>query len=1365
MNVKSLELDASDSATLEELVGYLNFSSGAGDPNFLRQINQIYRSVESRGEPTQSLPQLFQWLRETVERLEKAGGPFAKAEQARGVIGILADKLLPAYRQFHRDLLFHQSEAQLWRPFFIGQAFEAILAQGSPWGESDRIVSGALVELNDYFGYRPIATLATGDTTDPYPHEFVRPLPLYIRGAGVEYGRYEKIIQLTLDILQSTDEEILAHAWFDLDRLDEIAVDPRAYDFDHPVNRRPNYHFGQWDPRQISTAGYYRRFVLQQITLDALLSRCHEDNGSQGTPREDRLKEAASVLAGTMLMASGTSGDGPGRHDSTVSLSTLLPHIAGYRDNFYAQLLAGAEGSYGERLREEARHYHQPFGAARQHLNHELARRRALQMQRVHLAHLYARLSFPESAQEQAASVRVASARMLTEIYCRLTSGHDAIDADKLDRVVEPLAACEKLLYDAIECGALVDPWNVVGFAANFSLFPALENTVHDWRVDELIELVEQVLDLCARGWSEAAAIDNAELEEHFSTQLSRLAEWWDKFATASVEGVKRLVAKDIQVSANLVAGALNAWHKAGAAAGDVAFWHMFVDQFDSSKAFQLVIEALLDHDDTVASMALMMQWVSQKDRTPLEEGDNSFRRLAFRWLATVDEQQEDQEKDAWPQVAKFFAYLEANAEDYWQVPTMMFDADGEGIYGEFLDDVDGAIYFEEDEHDVGKDPDEDPDGEFKVGSDNGLEGGLDEDGEANSGGVRSGGLYQAAYEEMVYRDSTDDGNEGDIADEGGDWEYSEWEHEIERIEQRLDFLAAIASLWKHAAIGWGFSERGGKRSEVFNQWLKQATANYSHLVTLLETIHDFQISPTSGSHDSLVEYDRLRTLKESLVQKIIGTCVETADAARLLAATHEPGELQEAELLEDPINIRAVGILDAILRGDAAGVRSQWQEFLDALRPKSLLYVPNARGGEPRLIVATRSLQQLLYDLLGWLPQIGLIRETSQLLDLAQQLEAEHPVGQGAVTDFDRLFANGFQAIVRALASAAEQWDKVPASSQGQHADHMLVDALQQLTERHLDRWLHHSHTLRLSVVEKVAEDESWERLQAFIKRYGADLFDQKFMSFGNLRGILHQSVEGWLQSLEEDPDAFADIRLLDELGNRCSHKEAVESLTLAIGAVVENFRVYRDYNTTTTQSDHGDQLYTFIDFLRLQSAYDRVAWNLKPAVWVHEILIRQRRALAAEMWCQAFADRTSEAADVHSARLEQLCQKYGMRLATVTDRIGERFIRPLLIDRVKALVEPALSADEDCRQVAFADLEREIDGLASEPCGAGLDLPDWLAALEDEVTMARSRCSHQPSWNRFSHRIGQVNLSWQELLDQLDDPGEEIGSEPNGE
>ncbi len=1330
MPAKLPQPDTEATTLLEEVVGYLNFSSGSSDPVFLRNVNQLFRLLDSKQSREEGFPTWCEWLLQTIDRLHKTGGAFADVSQASAVVGLLQQKLLPAYRELHSDLLFHQQASDLFRPFFVGKACEALLLQGSPWDELERIVEGALAELNDYVGYRPVATLSSGEACEPYAGEFLRPIPLYIRDAGVAVGRYEKIIQYAIEILKSTDEGILARAWFDLDRLEEIALDPRAYDFDHPVNRRPNYHFGMWDPHQISNSGYYTRFVLQQITLDALLSRCQSN-----TSDEDTYQEAATVLAGTILMASGTSGDGPGRHDSAVTLSTLLPLIAAYRDDFYQERLVQVEGSFGQHIAEESQRCHQPFGGARQHLNRELARQRALQLQRVHLAHLYARLGYPEAAQQQADLVRVPSARMVSEIYCRLTAGHDAIDQDRLLPVVENLKACEELVLRAIECGALVDPWNIVGFAGNFSLFPALENTVHDWRVDELVELIEQILDLNARARSEAAAIDDSELEKRFETILERLSIWWDRFATSSVEDVKRLVAKEVEVSANLVSGALNAWHKAGAASGDIGFWRMFVDQFDSSKAFQLVIEALLDHGDTVAAMALMMQWVSQKDRTPLEEGDSSFHRLAFHWLSAVEAKQLESGEDQWSQAEKFFAYLEANAEEFWQVPTLILDESLDGMSDDALGDMNGAIFFEDD--DESEEYDEDGDDENE----------------------ESGGLFEAAYEKMIYQDSTDDGNEGDLADDQIDWEYTEWEYEVQRLEQRLDFLTTVANLWKHAVIVWGaVDQQDQARAEVFQQWLTQASTNYDQLIDLLETVHSFDFALPSGTHESLVEYDRLRTTKEALVQKIIITSVETADAARLLAAAGCASTGNPVESLSEPLDACSIKVLCAILAGDADGVRSHWDELIASLEPRAMLYVPHSRGGEPRQIVATRGLQKLVHDLLGWLPQLGLIKQTCELLDLAQEMEIEHPVGQGAVTEFDRLFENGYQAIVRSMVASAESWEvesseKGGDEQQSARVDHLLVDALQQLTERQLERWLKHSKTLRLNVVERLSAPKSWERFVQFIERFGGDLFNQKFMSLGNLRGILHQGVDSWLESLEEDPDAADEIALLDELGNSWPRQEAVEILTLAIESITENYRAYRDYNTTTTQSDRGELIYTLIDFLRLRAGYDRVAWNLKPVIWAHEILIRHRRAVASEMWCQAFAERTAEAADGYLEQLQKLSLKYGMTLATVADRINERFVRPLLIDRVKALVEPALTATGNDRDAAFSTLESEIASLSSEPTGAGLDLPDWLAALEDEATTARARFNHQPSSDRLARHIGQVRLSWQEIMEQLEE------------
>ena len=256
-------------------------------------------------------------------------------------------KLLPAYRRHHADLLFHQTDRDLFQPFFLARLFEAILLQGPPWEEEERVVTGALNQVNDFVGHRPIAILETRPKGEPYAHERVRPIPLYLRQAGTAWGRYQELVDMALAILKVTDEAILAEAGFERELLDELAVDPRAYDHSHPANRRPNYVFGEWDPHQLDSQGRYQRYVARQITLDALVDWV-EQAGEQS--RAHAGLEAAAVLAGTILMATGISGNSPAAYDSTTTLATLMPRIAGYRDAFYASLLNHVGGPHGVKL-------------------------------------------------------------------------------------------------------------------------------------------------------------------------------------------------------------------------------------------------------------------------------------------------------------------------------------------------------------------------------------------------------------------------------------------------------------------------------------------------------------------------------------------------------------------------------------------------------------------------------------------------------------------------------------------------------------------------------------------------------------------------------------------------------------------------------------------------------------------------------------------------------------------------------------------------------------------------------------------------------------------------------------------------------
>src|SRR5207248_1741904 len=87
-----------------------------------------------------------------------------------------------------------------------------------------------------------------------------------------------------------------------------------------------------------------------------------------------------------------------------------------------------------------------------------------------------------------------------------------------------------------------------------------------------------------------------------------------------------------------------------------------------------------------------------------------------------------------------------------------------------------------------------------------------------------------------------------------------------------------------------------------------------------------------------------------------------------------------------------------------------------------------------------------------------------------------------------------------------------------------------------------------------------------------------------------------------QAEPRDDAPQKLLDDLSAGVPPDEAAEQLGLVLEAIIENYGEYRDYNSTTTQSDRGELLYMLLDFLRLRTKYDRVCCNLKPVVLAHE-------------------------------------------------------------------------------------------------------------------------------------------------------------------
>jgi hypothetical protein len=1246
----------------QALLGYLNFSDGRSDPRWQRHLDDAYARLARAG-ARRPWDDLLAALQSGLTALHEAGSPaFRDTAQARAVLA-LAQEVLPAYRRHHADLLGHLDDAQVFGPFFLARVLEAALrvrnAGPAAAGEdSAAAVRAVLQRLNDFVGQRPIALLETRPQGEPYAHERHRPLPLYLRGAGVASGRYHDVVDLALQILRETDRGLLAEACFQLDHLDELAVDLRAYDHGHPVNRRPNYVFGEWDPHQIDNSGRYRRYVVRQITLDALMERVEGREGpAAALPAGERLFEGAAVLAGTVLMAAGVSGWGPAAHDSTTTLAALLPRIARYRDAFYQQLLDRTPPAHAARLRQELQSTRQPFGAARQHLNAFLARHRATQLQQRYLALLFAEMGYPRASQAEARRIPAVSVRLLSDILGRLAAGQLECEQGRREAAAARLGEVEDLLRRGIACGAFADPWNVLGFQGFFPLSPAREDSIRDPRLDELVQVVEQTFTLYARLMSEAAAAADPPLVAGLGAGMERLAAWWDPFAAYEVSDVRRVHGGEALASARNVAAALAAWRQRGETASDLAFWRDRIDAFRSPKSFALVVEALLLKGDHRAALGLLASWLGQSEQVPLEDGNHSFHNLALRWMLTL---QKPSAGGAVDLVRKFFDYLEANADDYWEAPALSVEALG--------------MPQEE----------EDP--------------------------------FGAAYEGVTYRDSTA-GEEGAVAD-GAPTGVFDLEEESDRLEKRLRFLSTLARLWQIATriVAGSGAAAGG----VLGAWLRTARRNRQRLLELLDALAEHALPEPSGDYDSLVEFDRRRVVKEQLIYTTIATCLDTSLAVGALRGgvggpdDPPPGDSADAP----PWEGEAIRLEQALFAGDAEATRAALRRFTDRFRSEPLLFTPlseGSGGSAPRAILRVRIAQAVLRALLSNLPRLGLLRETCELLRTARGMEQAQPTRGRGVTEFNHFFQSAYQAVVENVVRSSAAWEGDAAD------DHTIVDVLERLTAPFLALWIEHSRTLQLSVLEGVSADAEWRALAAFVQRYGGDLFHARFLTLGNLRGILHRGVGAYLDYLRDNPDPLRPVRLIDDLDRTIPRADAVRRLEVVLQAVVENYEEYKDYNTTTTQSDYGENLHVLLDFLRLKSGYERHAWQFRPLVLAHEMLARHGRASTALRWEESLKQFTRDLARQHLEQLDRLERQHGVRLGTVSDRLGERFVKPLALDRLCALIEPCLrEAREDGPEAdrpSFSRLQAELRTYTASPTGVGLDVPAWLRRLEGEV------------------------------------------------
>ena len=1086
-------------SVLDPILGYLNFSNGNHDTVFFKNLNSLFQILaeSESGESPALYHQVGKRLLSRLEVVSRENSTFRDSRQSRQILEFVFHHFLESYRRYHRDLLFHQQDSEIFNAFFLGRVFEKSLCIDGDLEKREEFSRKLLSELNDYLGHRPVPTLEE-QKTEAYAHEWIGPVPIYLQGAGVAYGKYQTVVQKALELVTGTDPAILRAAQFNLDKLTELAFDPRAFDFDHPINQRPNHHFGQWDEHLIDGEGYFCRFIIHQVTVDALLARAAspESPTGQQISEAEAMLEAAAVLAGTILMASGISGERPSSFDSNTQISDLLPVIASYRDQFYQDLLTRIPAEHASRLRREAELKRQPFGEVRQNLNAQLAQRRASQLVNCRLASIFARMGYPEAAEEQSKIVPVASARITCQIDCLLSASTKAIQSNDLDDAFSKIPKIMSRLKRGIHCGAIVDPWNILGFDANYSLFPALENTVKDHRVYDLVDLMERIFALFSRLWSEAAASSRAELCELVRNEFRSVVDWWHKFAVHSQQSVEAVNPEDIYQAAELVASALNLWHRGGAATGDINFWRQHANLFGSPKAYSLVVDALMQRADYKTSMALLIHWLSQAESILLQQGDSSFHDLVFRWMADQKKLLRNRDSDSavspdlvWERIRKFYDFIEANAEAYWEVPTFQLDLGTRNSRqkpNSPLDDLESDI----------------PDDESPI--------------------------FDAAYDDVVYVDSTDDGRNSDTAGNEPDTDEDSLSYEVARVIDRLEFLSTLAGYWGIAAtvplpvnraeeVNEEINSLLLKRRDIIINWIGQAVRNREQLLTLLTSINSYHLKVNGSDHESLQKYDQQRTAKDTLLERAISTSIETENGIRRLAAVVQavdcllgpvegPVENQMLGELEESLNcgISVVNVYSAVLLQDPALVCHHLEALTDCLVELPILYVPLAKGGDPAAIVRTRVVQTAILDLLQRLPTLGLFEETYKLTSLALAMERRNPVGRGAVTEFDEIFEVAYTSMVRTLVRSTSEL-KHQRQDEGhtkqqikEECQTVLFECIEMLTESMLMLWLEHSKTLRLSVVEKIQEKQSWDKLVEFITRYGSGFFYTAFFTSG---------------------------------------------------------------------------------------------------------------------------------------------------------------------------------------------------------------------------------------------------------------------------
>ena len=1315
---------------LREVVGYLNFSSGARDPRFFATVNRVF--LEAAGSSPETFEQATlvelpaevnhrfrQLLWEAPDRVEKTDPAFRDTTQARAVLRLAFEVVLPAYRSFHEDLLEHQEEWIFYQPFFVARVLEAILQAGEPWDEEERITREALARLNDYVGYRPVPVLETRQY-EPYPHERLCPVPLYIAGAGIACSPYASIVRKGLKILETLPGWICREADFYLDQLEELAFDPRPLDPRHPINHRPNHVYGTWDPHRLNQKGRFCRYVAQQLILDFLRDWLDQELKEQKAPPEALLWEAGGAFAGTLLMSVGITGGSPSAIPSTENLSRLVLKIAQYREEFYQWLLRQIPSGLRRHFREEEKAHRVVFGSVRRAINQRLNDYRTSQSHRARFVQLVAELGQEEIVQRQLPAIRGVNTRMEARIYAAIHACRSKVEEGHLEEAANQLPEIFRLVLRGIDCGALVDPWNVLGFAGFYPLSPAPEDSILDDRIPQLIALVERVFDLHAEVMKAAAAVGRRDIVEKVDVHLRELADWWDQFATTKVSGVVSFSGKLAAESARAVAAAIYAWYQGGAATGDVGFWREHVSRFPAGKAFASAVQTLLEHNDLVGALALMINWVSSDSEVGLRDGSHNFPSVAARWMYTLWEgsprnQPAGQERypqpktlsEKWQWTRRFFDYLEANAPQLWKVPQFQLASSGEQESREIGEEEPSSLQgFSEDFDD----------------------------------------LFAAAYEGVTYRDSALDGVDAELLEKKFGGIDSELLAELKRLSDHLLFHFMLATLWQYTAFqALGHPEIDPR--DTFKQWRETARGFSAGLRRLLLAVMRYRIEPASSSLEDMSECGQRLQIKEILLHRIMETWIKMEEARWTLALFLPDEDLEQGETTDKVFHVLRRVFRATLELGDVS-FTGAWRQLLGVLDRFPWHFSALETADNPEAIVRARVAGSLFARWVNILPRMGKLRETVRLIERLVNLEKVSGGGGRQITQIADLILAATEGLARALVLSAETW---PMSVE-ERKDNLYLFC-HRVAHRIFLNWRSYGFHILLSPVERLFDVEVLQDVQRFISEYGHDLFTQAFLNYPNILGLLKLGPLAYIQRLIEQPGdeplprAFEHVRK-----GRLAPETLARFLRLTLEPVLSYYSHYIDYNSSTTQSDRGENFMILLRYLMAVGTIHRVLWNCEPFFRFSRVLLQANEPdLARDLGRSVLQYVGPEFGIVH-AGLNHLAEETGVRLMTVERVVEDGIDYPLRLEELRYWASQLAEAcSQDQAHEAALKLEQLAEEFLAKPRETGFEPPEWLEVLQEEFQRQEKIFTVLDKYLHELPGVGGVPVSLDELFRQL--------------